>query len=179
MPVAVVLFAALLSGSLQGPVTAQVAPAVPGPNTLTILIRNTLAALNHANLTGNYTVLRDLGAPGFSQANTAARLSVVFAKLRSQRLDLGHIILLQPRFEGKPRIDKRNMLHLKGYFPTSPLRIKFNLLYQPVANRWRLFGISVNTVKVGTADKPGAASNLKTKAGAGARLPLPKKRPPQ
>ena len=74
MPVAVLFFAALLSGSLLGPVTAQVTPAVPAPNTLTILIKNTLAALNHANLTGNYTVLRDLGAPGFSQANTAARL---------------------------------------------------------------------------------------------------------
>ena len=142
---------------------AQVTLAVPDPNTLTALIKNTLAALNHANLTGNYTVLRDLGAPGFSQANTAARLSVVFAKMRSQRLDLGHLILLQPRIEGKPRIDKQNMLRLKGYFPTSPLRIKFDLIYQPVANRWRLFGISVNTVKAGTADKPGTASNWKTK----------------
>ena len=106
-------------------------------------------------------------------------MSVVFTNLRSQHLDLGHLILLQPRIEGKPRIDKRNMLRLNGYFSTSPLRIKFDLIYQPVANRWRLFGISVNTVKVGTADKPGTASNWKTKVGAGARAPLPKKRPPQ
>jgi hypothetical protein len=179
MPVAVLLFAALLSGSLQGPATAQVTPSVPNPNKLTVLIKNTLVAVNHANLTGNYTVLRDLGAPGFSQANTAARLSVVFTKMRSQRLDLGHIILLQPRIEGKPRIDKRNMLRLNGYFPTSPVRVKFDLIYQPVANRWRLFGISVNTVKVGTADKPGPASNWKTKTKTNDRAPLPVKRPPQ
>jgi hypothetical protein len=179
MPVAVLLFTALLSGSLQGSATAQVTPSVPNPNKLTVLIKNTLVALNHANLTGNYTVLRDLGAPGFSQANTAARLAAAFTKLRSQRLDLRQLILLQPRIEGKPRIDRRNMLRVNGYFPTNPLRVKFDLVYQPVADRWRLFGIAVNAVPAGTADKPGTASNWKTKTKTDDRAPLPVKRPPQ
>jgi hypothetical protein len=39
-----------------------------------ILIRQTLLALDQANKTGNYTVLRDLGSPDF-QANTAAGLA--------------------------------------------------------------------------------------------------------
>jgi hypothetical protein len=42
-------------------------------------IRSALLALDQANKTGNYTVLRELGAPGFQAANTAARLSEIFA----------------------------------------------------------------------------------------------------
>ena len=41
-----------------------------------ILVRTTLLALDQANKTGNYTVLRDLAAPGF-QVDTAARLAEI------------------------------------------------------------------------------------------------------
>jgi hypothetical protein len=49
-------------------------PAQIDRNGVLILIRETLLALDQANKTGNYTVLRDLGAPEF-QNNTAARLA--------------------------------------------------------------------------------------------------------
>ena len=39
-----------------------------------------LIAVNHGNLTGNYTVLRDLGSDRFRQQNDAARLAAVFAE---------------------------------------------------------------------------------------------------
>jgi hypothetical protein len=61
-----------------------------------ILIRSTLIALDHANRTGNYTVLRDLGAPGFQTANTAARLSEIFANLRAQNADLSGVAVIEP-----------------------------------------------------------------------------------
>jgi hypothetical protein len=35
------------------------------------------------------------------------------------------------------------MLRLKGYFPGEPVQINFELLYQAVDGRWRLFGLSV------------------------------------
>ncbi len=37
------------------------------------------------------------------------------------------------------------MLRLTGFFPTKPLQINFDLLFQNVAGQWRLFGISVST----------------------------------
>jgi hypothetical protein len=61
-----------------------------------ILIRSTLIALDHANRTGNYTVLRDLGAPGFQTANTAARLSEIFANQRAQNADLSGVAVIEP-----------------------------------------------------------------------------------
>jgi hypothetical protein len=48
---------------------------VPTDDVLLILIRSSLIALNQANVTGNYSVLRDIGAPDFKQANGADRLA--------------------------------------------------------------------------------------------------------
>src|SRR5262249_31522767 len=52
----------------QAPAQAQPAqaprPAQIDRNGVLILVRSTLLALDHANKTGNYTVLRDLAAPG-------------------------------------------------------------------------------------------------------------------
>ena len=44
-----------------------------------------------------------------------------------------------------PRIEQNNMLRLTGYFPTQPLRINFDMLFQNAGGQWRLFGLSVAT----------------------------------
>jgi hypothetical protein len=74
----------------SSPPAGQPAPQPPGlqpaqidRTSVIVLIRSVLLALQHANDTGNYTVLRDIGAPGFQAANTASRLSEIFANLRS------------------------------------------------------------------------------------------------
>jgi hypothetical protein len=59
-------------------------PSVPDDLKLIILIRTSLIALNRANLTGNYSVLRDMAAPGFQQANNAAQLAQIFSDLRNR-----------------------------------------------------------------------------------------------
>ena len=50
---------------------------VPAPEVLLMMIRSTLIALHHGNITGNYSVLRELSAPGFQTANSAASLSQI------------------------------------------------------------------------------------------------------
>jgi hypothetical protein len=112
------------------------------------LIRSTLLTLNDANRSGNYTVLRDLAAPGFEAKNTAADLGRIFADLRGRRVDLFATAIMAPRLTASPTIEKNGMLRLTGYFPTQPLRIAFDLLFQNVDHNWRLFGISVQTQAV-------------------------------
>jgi hypothetical protein len=63
---------------------------VPDSYQQMILIRSTLLAVNQANLTGNYSVLRDLGTPDFQQTNSAARLSEIFRDLRTRNIDISH-----------------------------------------------------------------------------------------
>ena len=124
------------------------AARVPTDDVLLMLIRSSLIALNQANATGNYTVLREMGAPGLQKANSAARLAEAFANLRHRNLDLSPILLFQPKLYRKPEITARGMLRVTGFFPTEPERVNFDLLFQLVEGRWRLFGISADTSRV-------------------------------
>jgi len=126
---------------------AQNKPAVPDGVALTVLVRNTMAALNDANITGNYTVFRDLGSPEFGEENTSARLAGIFAPLRARKLDLGPIILFTPKLTKEAAIDDESVLRLTGFFPTEPLRVNFALGYQNIDGAWRLFDISISTTQ--------------------------------
>ena len=142
------LFAQSPAGQEQPkPSPAPNGPAITVPNeqVITTLVFSTLLALNQANLTGNYTVFRELGAPGFQAANTAAKLSEIFAALRNRGLDLSPILLFQIQLQDRPKIDANGMLRVAGYFPTRPEHVNFDLLYQLVKGQWRLFGIAAST----------------------------------
>ena len=126
---------------------------MPDANGLTILVRTTIIALNHANRTGNYTVFRDLGTPAFQKTNTPAKLASIFTNLRSENLNLSPVVLFNPEFTKKPAFTKQGMLRLTGFFPTKPLRVNFDLVYQWIDKRWRLFGISVQTTQASASSK--------------------------
>lgn len=126
------------------PAAAPANLAVPSPEQLLVLIRTSLIALNQANQTGNYTTLHDLSAPAMQAANTPAQMAASFATLRSQGIDLSPVVVITPKVLAAPEITQQGLLHIVGFFPTQPLIVKFELLFQPVANQWRLFGVSVN-----------------------------------
>ena len=157
--------AVLLAAALFAPVVSAAQDAAPAPkkvkpaakaaatarvqmpdgSQLLLLIRTTLLALSDATQTGNFTVLRDLGAPGFRDANPANRLSQTFAGIGAQGVDLSAVAVIAPKLTGTPTIDpKTQMLRIKGFFPGEPVQINFELLYQPVGGRWRVFGMAVN-----------------------------------
>ena len=119
-------------------------PAQIDRNGVLILVRSTLLAVDQANRTGNYTVLRDLGAPGFQAANTATRLGEIFAGLRNQNLDLSGVAVLDPQLTILPTISANGVMRMAGFFPSVPMQINFELLYAPVDGKWRLFGIGLN-----------------------------------
>jgi hypothetical protein len=144
---------------------AQPAAAAPQQPALPVsleqalyLIRSTLLSLNDANRTGNYTVLRDLAAPDFQGANTAADLAQNFTDLRRRHFDLFTVALAAPQLTAPPALDDHGMLRLTGFFPTRPLQINFDLLFQNTGGQWRLFGISVATPQVAAQpEAPNAA----------------------
>jgi len=135
------------SGQAAQPVQQRptASPKIPSDSQLATLIISTLIALNHANYTGNYGVLREIASPNFQAANNSGRLSEIFAELRNKRFDFSPIILMQPKLLRVPAIDANGRLRLTGYFETAPERLNFDLLYEPVGGRWRLFGIAANT----------------------------------
>ncbi|MBS7541820.1 hypothetical protein [Ancylobacter oerskovii] len=130
-------------------VSARPDPAVqvPPAPVLLALLRSTLAAVNQANVTGNYSVLRDLGAPAFRENYNAAQLADQFRPWRDNALDFAAILLLDAKLSQPPAIDGNGLLRLKGYFPTAPLRIGFDLGFAATADNWRLATISVDASK--------------------------------
>jgi hypothetical protein len=119
-------------------------PAPIDKNGVLILVRSILLALDQANKTGNYTVLRDLAAPAFQAANTAARLGEIFASQRKDNLDLSGVAALEPQLSLLPQIEANGMMHMAGFFPSVPAQVQFDLTYAPVNGQWRLFGLAVS-----------------------------------
>lgn len=127
--------------------------AVPIPDGLELakLVWSTLLAVDSANKSGNYSVLRDLAAPGFQQANDAARLSEIFAGLRNSRIDLSNVLLLTPTYSQTPHFVEGNLLRVQGMFGLRPTAITFDLHFQWNAGRWQLFGVSINPMQLPTS----------------------------
>ncbi len=128
----------------QSQAKPQLQPEIPDVYKLNMLIRNTIIALNQANMTGNYTVLRDLAAPGFQRANNAAKLAQIFANLRERNLDLSPVFFMNPILVREPSIDAMGLLHMTGFFRSQPEQVNFDMVFQFFDNQWRLFGIAVN-----------------------------------
>jgi hypothetical protein len=130
---------------------------MPDAEKIVLLLRNTLIGLNDALQTGNFTTFRERSAPGFQSANSPERLVQAFNDLASRRIDLSTVSVTTPQLTANPTLDKvQGMLRLQGYFPLQPTPIAFEVLYQSVDGRWRLFGLSVQPA----APPPQAATRM-------------------
>ena len=186
---AVAAFAALLS--ISGEARAQVqaqgqygvgqqsaaqSAVMPEPYKMSMLIRTTLIALSQANLTGNYTVLRDLGSPAFQAVNSAARLTEAFTELRQRRLDFSPILFFDPKLVREPALDEAGRLRLRGFIETRPEQINFDMMFEHVGGDWRLFGLAVQmqpapaaTAATGQKNAPAAKEKAATKTASPAK----------
>lgn len=135
----------------QPPPSAQ---PVPGSLELNKLIWSTLAAVDHANRSGNYSVLRDMSAQGFQINNDPARLAEIFSGLRNARIDLSDSLLVAPTFLEAPKQLQADIFEVKGVFSLRPVSIYFDLYFQWEQGRWKLFGIDLAPVPMGDTIGP-------------------------
>jgi hypothetical protein len=144
--------AGLFSSSSPAPAHAQVpARGAPAPAaqasvdgfTAARLVWSAMAALDHANQTGNYSVMRDLGSPNFQANNSPATLAGIFEVVRAQQIDLSFTFNVSPVWEFAPTVLANGLLRTRGVFPLRPTAIAFDMLFENVGGQWRLFGISV------------------------------------
>jgi hypothetical protein len=130
-----------VAGSQPAP-PPQSTISMPEPEVLLYLIRSHILALHHANITGNYTVLRDLGSPAFRAANSAARLGAIFANLRDAGVDLGAAATVTAELIQAPAISQ-GLLTLVGNLALPRQPVRFELGFQPVEQTWQLFAITI------------------------------------
>jgi hypothetical protein len=162
--VSVPSFFALAQAPIAPPAQTAAAPVQPNvqqeaQRTLSlILVKNALLAVNQGNLTGNYTVLRDLSSPGFREKNSAADLAAIFQTIRQQKIDLSPIAVLDPVLS-QPRVTTDGQLVLEGYFAAQQMRINFQLSFLKANSAgWMIHGVSLNAVPeaVAAANTAGA-----------------------
>jgi hypothetical protein len=143
-----------VSGQAQAPQPAlQRQIQMPPPEAMIILIRAHLVALSQANQTNNYTVLNGLGSADFRKANPPERLSQIFAPFRTNNIDLAPVVFITPQLSQQP-IMENGRLRLIGFFPTQPMRLDYDLTFEPSNGVWRLFGLSVNLTNVAPTSQP-------------------------
>ncbi len=111
-----------------------------------VLVKSTLIAVNHGNISGNYAVLRELGSQRFQETHTPADLASSFAELRRNKIDLSPILVSDPQLTKPPVQDQEGRLHLEGYCPLLHNTIRFHLVYQTLHHGWLIDHISLAIV---------------------------------
>lgn len=124
-------------------------PAQIDKNGLLLLVREVLFALDLSNKSGNYTILREISAPGFAAANDAARLSQLFRNLREKNADLSGVLVYEPQLTLMPEITKDGLMRFAGYFPSASNQIKFEMIFAPVNGQWKIFGLAADLAPAG------------------------------
>src|SRR5262249_20286354 len=159
-------------------------PAQIDRNGVLLLIRSALLALDQANKTGNYTVLRDLGSPEF-QVNSAAQLAEIFAQQRKDNVDLSGVAVIDPQLTLLPQIEGNGLMRMAGFFPSVPTPVNFELLYAPGGGRRRVVRAPASFWRAGPPPAaphppaaPQAAAPAAPKANPPDRPAAPKANPP-
>lgn len=165
---AALLGAVLVSALAPAVFAAQPRPPLPDRAEIARLVWSTLIAVDQADKTGNYSVLQDLGAPGFRDANDPAKLAAIFARFRHPDIGLGRAVLYTPQYTQPPAIQTNGMLRVEGLIPMRPEGILFNMAFQQIDGVWRLFGIGLAPEQPkpieGSGNKPVAKPNVKPHA---------------
>ena len=125
---------------------AQAQNKVPSDRALEALVKATLLTFNDANVTGKYEVFHAKLSKPFREQFSVERLARRFQDFNKKHIDFDIIAALKPAYDPSPAVDGDGKLLVKGYFPTEPLRVYFNLEFIPSDGEWKL--ISIN-VKVG------------------------------
>jgi hypothetical protein len=128
--------------------TAQAQNKVPSERAVEVLVKTSLLSFNDANITGNYSVLHDKLSKPFRQEYPPEKLKEAFKEFNEKNIDIELIAALKPTYEPLPSIDSEGKLVVKGYFPTEPIRVNFNLAFIPSDGEWKLIRLNV---KLGAA----------------------------
>ena len=126
---------------------ASVRP-VPDQLEMSKLVWSTVIAVDQANRSGNYSVLRDMSAQGFQINNTAATLASTFAGIRNSRINLSNVLLVPPTYSEAPRQIQADVFEVKGLFVLRPTSIFFDMYFQWEQGQWKLFGIDLQPISM-------------------------------
>ena len=116
---------------------------VPSERALEALVKATLLSFNDAAVTGNYAVFHAKLSKPFREQYPPERLERTFRDFSKKHVDFDIVAALKPGYDPAPRVDDNGRLLVKGWFPTEPMRVYFNLEFIPSDGEWKLIAINV------------------------------------
>jgi hypothetical protein len=120
------------------------AAEMPSEEERDILIISTLLRLNDANISGNYSVLRDLATREFREKNSTDAIAQAFKEFRSRAIRMEELAVreIHPDEEGEMTHD--GIVRLSGYIDLSRFRMKYVLRFVMESGIWRMQSIQVD-----------------------------------
>ena len=126
--------------------TVTTAASKKANNAVVMLLRGVIVGINQANFTNNYSVIWGMASPQLKSRMSPLDLSSAFSELRRKKIDLSPVINTSPKFANGTNTQSREQLRLRGFFPTRPLNVQFDLTFKAVNGFWLIDAISIAAV---------------------------------
>ena len=119
---------------------------VPGKAEINELAQDSLTAFGQALKDKDFSAFYDDVAEIWKKQTTAEKLMDAFKDMLGPNFDiLGIVNELEPTFTPAAEINSDEVLVVKGFYPTKPKRLTFQLKYLEEEGDWKLVGINVKT----------------------------------
>ena len=132
--------------------TSEPGGVVPSEREARAVALESLLAFNRAVQAKNFATFHKQIAEVWRKQITPAQLRKAFEPFVDQEVDISPIADLQPVFEPEPGFDEDGFLLLKGYYPTTPHKVRFKLRYIQEDGQWQLVNIAVTVAPDEEAD---------------------------
>lgn len=128
--------------AIVGPVRA--AADVPEKAEIRKMTEETMTAFGEALKKKDFSDFYENIADIWKKQTSAEKLLATFEPMTGPNFDiLGIVKELKPTFDPEPDVNSDGVLIIKGYYPTKPNHVNFDLKYLQEDDEWKLVGINV------------------------------------
>jgi hypothetical protein len=113
------------------------------PDEAAKLARGSLMRLGDAVRTKNFAIFRATASSAFQSQNSEQDLAVIFAWLKQENVSLSAAADLAPDVMQPAILEENRRLLLRGALQDGEQSLNFDLLYEPEADAWQLFGVAI------------------------------------
>ncbi len=117
---------------------------VPSLAELQALILKTLLDFNGAVQSKDFKALHASMASPFQRAFSVEKTQATFQVFIDNQIDISAVKSLEPTFEIDPEVDGDGILTAHGFYPTTPVKVRFELEFMPEGGAWRCSKLNVS-----------------------------------
>ena len=136
---------ALALASLTIPTRHVIAADVPDEADLKTMTENSLTSFGRGVKKKDFSKFYEEIAVVWQKQTTPEKLQELFKDFLGKDIDLPSVVKeMEPVFNHPAAIGENDVLEIKGYYPTTPHRVIFDLKYLEEDGDWKLVGIAVD-----------------------------------